>query len=325
MNESIPPIPASYKNRFGGLIAFGIVLILLGCVCALFVPLIIWAQNAAQKMNTSANGLIMLFAVLLYGGLAAALIWLGIGSILARRWARALILILAWFWLLIGVVSLGVMAWIMPQILAHPQPGTPAMPAAVQMVAVISAMIFMSLIFVLLPGGLVLFYRSRHVKATCEARDPVPRWTDACPLPVLALSLLLAFGAVTMLVLPLCCNSVIPFFGRFLSGLPGTIFLVPVIAWWSYCAWAIYRLKPLGWTLTVAGMIVLTVSTIITYTRVDIMEMYRLTNCYSEEQIQYMRQTGFINSRTMLIFMIGSWVPFFGYLWYVKKFFRRLN
>jgi len=70
------------------------------------------------------------------------------------------------------------------------------MPEAARTVAMIVALGFMGLLFIVLPGGLILVYQSRHTKATCEARDPVPRWTDACPLPVLALSLMLGFGVV---------------------------------------------------------------------------------------------------------------------------------
>ena len=36
-------------------------------------------------------------------------------------------------------------------------------------------------IYIVIPGVAVLFYRSPHVKHTCEVRDPVERWTDRCP------------------------------------------------------------------------------------------------------------------------------------------------
>ena len=61
------------------------------------------------------------------------------------------------------------------------------------------------------------FYNSRHVKATCERRDPATRWTDACPLPVLGFCLWLLLGVPMLLIMPLAGHGVMPFFGIFLS------------------------------------------------------------------------------------------------------------
>ena len=153
---------------------------------------------------------------------------------------------------------------------------------------------------------------------------PVPRWTDACPLPVLAMSLMLALGAVMILFMPVCYNGVVPFFGRLLSGWMGSTLCVLMVALWSYCAWAMYRLNPLGWALTVAGLGLMAGSASITFAQVDLIEMYRLMN-YSEEQIRLIQHTGITNSPAMRILMIAGWVPMFGFLLYVKKFFQRVS
>jgi hypothetical protein len=72
------------------------------------------------------------------------------------------------------------------------------------MTAVIAiAFVFNGVVFVLLPAIWTYFYRSPHVKATCEARDPVARWTDACPLPVLGFCLWLLFSVPMLLVMPI--------------------------------------------------------------------------------------------------------------------------
>ncbi len=84
-----PPAPA-YRNRSGGLVFFGILTILLGCLCGLFIPLMLLGQKmaAAQGHGAEAQPLSMMLPVMvMYGALAVALVWLGIGSILARRWA----------------------------------------------------------------------------------------------------------------------------------------------------------------------------------------------------------------------------------------------
>jgi len=319
----VPPVP-QFKDRRGGLIAFGILLIVGGCFCALFVPMtLLGPAMAARETGVAPDYRMVIPGALMYGVLAVAFVWLGIGSIKARRWARALTLILAWLWLVTGVISIGIMIVILPQALANPPPGGQALPEAARIMATIVAVAVTGVLFVLLPGVLVFFYGSRHVKATCEARDPVRRWTDACPLPVLALSLVLAYSVVmwipTFLVLQ---RSVVPFFGRLLSGAPGTAVIVTLMALWGYSAWATYRLKPAGWWVVVTTLAVMTVSSLLTFSRVDVIEMYRLMEV-SEEQIQQFEQYGFFQGRSMLLVVALSALPVFGYLLYVKKFFRR--
>ena len=278
MNQSPPVSPISdFKDRRGGLIWFGILMIIIGCLCTLFVPLMFFGQKlAARSTGVAPDFRILIQAGLIYGGLAVMFIWLGIGSIMARRWARALLLILAWSWLLMGICMVGVMSIFLPRVYAHaPADGSP-MPDATRVVIMIVTLAFLSVLFVVLPGLLVLFYRSRHVKATCEVRDPVRRWTDACPLPVLALSLMLGFGAVSMLQMAVVYRGVMPFFGCLLSGVPGTIAILVMIAVWSYCARATYQLNVIGWWIVLASFGMIMLSSVLTFTRVDLIEMYRL-------------------------------------------------
>ena len=98
-----------YKDRSAGLLIFGILTILLGCVAGLFVPLMFFGQAMSAKARTGvpAPFSAILPAVLIYSVLAVALVWLGIGSIMARRWARALLLIFSWSWLILGTVCFG--------------------------------------------------------------------------------------------------------------------------------------------------------------------------------------------------------------------------
>ena len=79
----------------------------------------------------------------------------------------------------------------------------------------IVGMAFMSILFIVVPGILVIFYRSPHVLATGQTRHPSPSWTDACPLPVLGKSpgLLVAGGRSPDVWLPLICETSLPFSG----------------------------------------------------------------------------------------------------------------
>ncbi len=302
MNESIPlatpvePIVPAYKDRSTGLVVFGILTLLLGGLCGLFVASGLLGQVVAARTNPGlANMAAMLSGIVLYGVLAVALIWLGIGSIKARRWARALLLIFSWSWLVMGIIMLVVMGFVMPKVFANlPSTGTanqPAMPPGAIGVAMVFMFLFFGIFFVLAPAIWVFFYNSRHVKATCEARDNVTRWTDTCPLPVLGLCLWLAFSVPMMLMMPLAYHGVMPFFGSFLTGIPGTLLCLLVAAVWAYAAWLVYHLKPQGWWLILVALVVFMVSSLLTFARHDVLEMYQLMG-YPQAQIDQMQKTG---------------------------------
>jgi len=318
----LSPAP-EFKDRRGGLIVFGILLLIAGGICALCVPLMLLGMVASKANGAALDLRMMIPGMVMYGVLAVVFVCLGIGSIMARRWARALVLILAWLWLVTGVLVTGVMAVVMPKILAAaPSAGGQPLPAAARAVAMVVALGFTGFILVLVPGVLVLFYGRRNVKATCEARDPKPRWTDACPLPVLALSLFQGFSAAAWLVMVLpVSHTVVPFFGCLLSGAPAIAVGLVVSAFLSYGAWAMYRLKPVGWWITLIGVAVMTASSLLTFSRVDMVEMYRQMGT-SEQQIQQLQQYNFFQGHNMLLFIALYMLPVLGYVLCVKRYFR---
>ena len=113
-----------YKDRSAGLIVFGILTILLGCLAGLLVPLMLFGQAASAKATSAAAPFSTILPVLsIYGILAVALVWLGIGSIMARRWARALLLIFSWTWLIMGLIVVIFLAFFIPRLLANMPPG----------------------------------------------------------------------------------------------------------------------------------------------------------------------------------------------------------
>src|SRR5450759_4646387 len=282
MNEQNPgasPVESTrlrmpYKDRSAGLLIFGILTILLGCLAGLFVPLMLLGQVASAKATgTSAPISTILPAMFIYGLLAVALVWLGIGSIMARRWARALLLIFSWSWLVMGLFVLVFMAFLMPKMLANMSSsgttGHPAMPPAAIAGMMVGMFLVFGVMFVILPAAWTFFYNSRHVKTTCETRDPVTRWTDACPLPVLAICLWLAFSAPMMLITPLVGHGVMPFFGMFLTGVPGTMFCLAIAVIWGYAAWSLYKLEQRGWWLILIALCVFMVSALLTFAQHD--------------------------------------------------------
>jgi hypothetical protein len=323
---STPPPMPSYKDRSMGLSAFGILTIMLGCVAGLFVLLTLF-QTAYAGTRTAGLGFSdMLPVISIYGAIAVTLVWLGIGSIMARRWARALLLIFSWCWLLIGVLSICSMAFLLPRMLANMRAagtaGRPALPPAAQNIMMAVMFLFLGVFAVIVPAVWIFFYKSRHVKATCETRDPVPRWTDACPLPVLGLCVVVMVSAPMMLLMPFSGHVVMPFFGMFLTGIAGSILWLAFAGIWFYAAWSLYKLERRGWWLILIAVCVSMVSALLTFARHDMTEMYSLMD-YPPAQLEQIQNSGMLFGNHMAWLMAFSMLPFLGYLLYIKKFLRR--
>ncbi|MDR3404013.1 MAG: hypothetical protein P4L99_16065 [Chthoniobacter sp.] len=314
---------SGFQDRKTGLVVFGILTALMGGLCALLIPLIFFSQSMAARSGVPQNTQVLWSVVPIYGGLAVMLIWLGIGSMMARRWARALLLILSWTGLIIGVISIVFMAFAMPQILASTHAaGQPELSASANSIVMVVMMIVMGVIYVVLPGTWLLFYRSRHVKATCEAYDPVARWTDRCPLPVIAVCLWLGFSSASMLLMAALYKGVFPLFGNFVVGPLGSVIYILTALLWGYCAWAFYKLEQRGWWIVVVTLCLFAMSAFLTYSRHDPLELYTLMG-YPEQQIAQIQKLGFLKGQTMAWFSLGAMVPFLGYLIYLRRFFPR--
>lgn len=273
---SVPQVPA-FKDRRAGLIFFGVILIAIGCLSTLIhVGTLALISSSTAPPGTSVPRGVYTPDILLYGSLSVLLVWLGCGSIMARRWARPLLLIFAAAWLANGVAAFMYDFGLLPRLLSS-LPHISKFEKSVVTSTTIPVVAFMGVFFVLLPTSLVLFYRSPHVRATCEARDPVPRWTDRCPSPVLGLSLF--HGVVTVeaiLLFVVLFNPVLPFFGRMLTGVSALLSWLGAAALSLYAAWAVFRMKWVGWWLTLILWTTIALSAFITFTQVDPVEMSEL-------------------------------------------------
>jgi hypothetical protein len=178
----------------------------------------------------------------------------------------------------------------------------------------------MGCMYLVVPGIFISFYQSAHVKATCEFKDPHVRWTDNCPLPVLALSLLLGFGAASTMIFSVCCGGVIPFFGILLKGVPGALVILGVTLLFAYLAWATYKLKMGAWWTTLAVYGVLGISTIVTFSRINMMEFYREMDV-PEQQLELMRKSGMVERMNMPLMMGVSFAVLVAFMLWVRRYF----
>ncbi len=328
--QAVPP-PPLYKDRSSALFLFGVLDILLGLLSALlFVGLVLLqlflrTEGMAEAMGQPASNMA---GALFYLFIAVFFIGVGVGTIRARRWARALMLTVSSIWLAIGVLSLISMSLIMPGMMKgmtnEMAAGEDALPPQFMTIFLAAMMVFMFCFYVLIPGVFVLFYRSRHVKATCEARSPAPCWTDRCPLPVLAVSLVCGFGgAVTLLMAPI--SPVLPFLDRVLTGPPAGALLVAMAVVLFLLAWGTFRLRMAAWWGCIALLLFGGGFGVATFTRIDIGEFYWAMG-YPQEQIKMIEAMGMpemMASPAMLALLIGTMVLYTGYLVYVRRFFPK--
>lgn len=321
MNES-PPVPVEGQDRSTGLLIFGILTILLGVFCGLAATISLFSQALVKHDPALGQMRGMGIVVGFYFGLAVLFIWLGIGSINARRWARALLLIIFWGWLAMGVISVGCMIFTLPQMLeATPPPSGQVSPTVFKTMMMVTIG-FTSVIFVVIPAIGVFFYSGKKVKSTCELKDPVVRWTDRCPLPVLAASLWMALGAAGMLLACFSGMAVLPFFGDFVTGVPAVVLCLAIFVVWAWAAWAMYKLDVRSLWIAVAFTVLFSISSILTYSRHGLAEMYRLAG-YPPAQVALMEKSAipewFMTWGTLI------WVvPVIAYLLYLRRYFRRV-
>ena len=137
---------------------------------------------------------------------------------------------------------------------------------------------------------------------------------------MLALSLMFGFWAASMLFMGFY-NWVLPFFGCILSGPAGAAVAIVLMLVMSYVSWGTWHLRLTAWWCAVLSIIVWTVSTILTFTRVDFMQLYEKMK-FPAQQLELMKQSGMPHSPAMIWFF-GAWFAgFLAYLFYTKKYFK---
>jgi len=321
------PTPEFYRDRSTGLIVFGIIQVILGLLALLGIPLLLLSAVMSRKTmgGTLPIGSYVL-SVITYSAMAAVFITLGVGSIRARRWARALTLILSWMGLIagsIGTVALavGMPAGFIPMMKASGGANPDIPPLSRGFIAVILTImiVFFAVFFVALPAAFVLFYRRADVRETCEHRDPVERWTGRCPLPVLAASIVFAVGAFYLLCMSFTAPFM-PFFGRYLSGVRGAVVCLAEAAVGGLLAIALFRRKYWAWWGAIAVLVMRSVSTVLTFTRGNLLQAYSRMGM-SGKQLQVMSANPMLRPGVLMWFTLTYVLLIFGYLIWIKRYF----
>lgn len=306
-----------HRDRSTRLFVVGIFLIVLGCCSILLgafsaVTLLILPETPEAPQYGVAQ---MVQGLLVYVGLGAALIALGVGSIRARRWVWPLVLILGWSWLAMGVMGGLMSAFMMPWMLDAFAAEDPALPWV--MVGCFGTMF--GLFGVLVPVLLILLYRGRDVVATLDARDPREVWTDRIPTPLLGLVLWLAYGALAMAASSL--YAVFPLGETVLTGAPAVAVSLAFAALWAYLAIRLARRDRTAWLVAVVAVVATAAWALTVFPRTDFAELMRLMGTPVDQpgmpDIAAMYQ-----SPWFLAWMGFIWAGMLAYLLFVRRYLR---
>ena len=315
-------VPTQYKDRRTWLVLFGIVELLiamfLGFMAALMMalPRVLGTQPLPPELPH--NFWSLLAATYLLGGLL--FVAGGIGSILAKNWARLLMLFLSWFWLVCGIFGAIVQVFILLAGRNFQSGQLQNQRVSPQFLHVVQAFtsIFIFSIFVLIPLVFVIFYTRKSVKATCQRSMTIAQRTQALPAAIVVLLVFLGLRIVGLLsaatFFPLFA-----FFGFYLSGWLARAILIILAIIWTGLAWMCYRRDLQGWWAVMIASIVFGISGLLTSLLRPADEAYRLLNIPKPPPSPLM---SFYSS---LAFRVGFGALFllayFGFLLYTKRYF----
>jgi hypothetical protein len=305
----LTPAITGFKDRSGMLLVVGILFIVAGGLCGCLtatMPLAVLAPRPPGQPQPRVTD--MLTGLLVYAGLCAALLTLGIGCVRKRRWVRPLIIVLGWIGLAGGVIGMITWGFALPQMgnamraAAAAQAGArgggggAAPPAAFFTVMIGIMTVFFAFIYVIVPAALLWLFRSGDVQRTLEHYDPQPRWTDAVPVPVLGLCALLALGGLWALASAM--QGWFLAFGVIMSGAAARVAALLVAAAFATAALFAFRLRPAGWWMALALFVLLPLAWITTLLRHDLTSVYRAMG-RSDAELQVLANVQVMNGPLM--------------------------
>ncbi|HEY6050357.1 MAG TPA: hypothetical protein VIZ58_03855 [Thermoanaerobaculia bacterium] len=303
-----------FRDRSRALTGFGWLLIAAGAACGLLalsvaaVSRLALAGSGVPPLRTAA------FNVFFYVALGACFVVIGIGSIRARRWARALALTVGWIWLATGCVAVVAVAAILPAALS-----TAGAPASSVACGVAVAALILLVFCAAIPLAVVLFYRRDDVRRTVEWRQPAPDWSDRVPSTILGVVIALAFGGVACLVSVPFLGAV-PLLGSVLTGAAAAAVLLVFAALSFLLAWGSWRQSAAAWW----GLVAFQVFSFVNFLTLRSLDMpaYMRQAGYPEDQVRQVGSLNILASPAILWTAVAVSLLLMGFLVAIRRHFR---
>lgn len=282
-DESAPAVsgqPSAHKDRRVGLIIFGIVEVLigLGWFGLLVLTLAILPTLVAKPGQPQLPPGMLAAVPLIYGAIGVFFIVVGVGSMFAQRWARIAMLAVSWFWLGCGLMAMVVLSITVP-ITARSMPPPAGSAAAMPSIGAILAFILIicGFFYVILPGIFLLFYHSKHVKATCAATVSGPIVSSPRPLAVAIISWFFFISTIVSLPIVLMMQQPMPVFGTFIRNWEAHAYYLVWTLTFLYFTWEFYQLRVRGWWAILIMVFYGPLSSVVTIAHVGWDEFVRAT------------------------------------------------
>jgi hypothetical protein len=196
----------------------------------------------------------------------------GIGNLKLRRWALTLTQLYIWFWLGAGLWLVGNLLLLLPRLFGLDLNWDIWLPRLV--VIGVSALVFL----ILLPFLALRFYKSESVRSVFETHDSNHYWTERYPFPLLALLLLFTLMVIALHV-AIFFQSLFPLFGQIMLGRQSVYWIALCILILGILIYGTARLKIWAWWSALLFVSLLSLSTLITFSRYsfyDIILMMKL-------------------------------------------------
>jgi hypothetical protein len=308
-----------YRDRSRLLSAIGIVLVLAGGAVAFLGPLetycfYLFSEGGRFRYEGFRVGSLM-FGIIAdqvigYPLIGAALIAVGCGHLMIRRWARTLALALLWSWLVVGAPLIVVAFFVLA--------GTKDLSPAGSMVVLVC----LGLSYLVVPGLFIRFYRGRNSTRTFETRDPGPGGGRDLPIPILVLSCLYLFFIVALAML-LLFRGMFPLFGTFLFGPQGIVLLDVCMACLACLIIGTLRRRAWAWWGSLLCLGLLTLSTVLSFSMTSFPALISALS-FPETEMAFLRRMP-VQGWHLAIFaglpLLATW----SIAVVSKRYFRRLN
>ena len=252
-----------HKDRSPILVLLGVILLIVGSAMAFVGPVeiyVFYLFSEGGRFHYEGFGVgSFMFAniaaqIVGYYLIAMVAIPLGYGHIKRLRWARTLTLTLLGFWLVAGIPLLVVFLFVL------------VTSKGLSLLTGVITLVLLALSYVVAPGLLVRFYRSRDVRLTFEAQDPRSPWIEGVPLPVLVTCSIFAFTVAVLHVLILF-HGVFPVLHVLVFGLQGIVLIDLSMLVLLALTWGSLRLRRWAWWGSLLYWSLLTFSSIAALSR----------------------------------------------------------
>ncbi len=301
----------------------GVLQILIGVGYTLMAPVSLLATKIAPANAAgSPSTMLALTGAIGMVGFGVTTIILGIGSYRACRWARSIWYALGWIGLCAGLASLPLLGAITRELEKSFAAQGVEVPPGVILVSQIMTIGIGGAMYVLIPVLLIRFYGSPHVIRTCEARDPVERWTDRVPTGLLPMILMLGVGAAYSVINALLpgFGSVFPLFGFFVTNLAARLLWISMAALMGWAAFGFYHRSIRAWIGTLVAMPVFVVSFWMTLRDGGLIEYYRMSGL-PDSDLQILEASPLMHGGfSTVLFAIGP-AFYLVYLIWLRRFF----